>query len=131
MATALRLVDASPTGKPLRTLRLVVESPRLSVGDLIRSRVRQEVEAYNRSPTPRFNGLVQPTATEADLNGYGRQARRQLDADEQCRVAVQAFERGGFFMLVGDRQVERLDEWLDLDEDTEVSFVKLVPLVGG
>ena len=43
----------------------------------------------------------------------------------------QAFTRNGFFVLVGDRQVESLDEELELKVDTDVSFVKLVPLVGG
>jgi hypothetical protein len=33
--------------------------------------------------------------------------------------------------LVGHRQAERLDEEFEVKVDTEVSFVKLVPLVGG
>jgi hypothetical protein len=34
-------------------------------------------------------------------------------------------------MLVDDRQVEDLDEEIELRVSTEVSFVKLIPLVGG
>lgn len=33
--------------------------------------------------------------------------------------------------LVGDKQAERLDDDFEVKVDTEVSFVKLVPLVGG
>jgi hypothetical protein len=41
------------------------------------------------------------------------------------------FEKNGFFVLVGDKQAESLDQEFDVKVDTEVSFVKLVPLVGG
>ena len=56
---------------------------------------------------------------------------RELDADAQCRHAVEAFQSNGFFMLVDDRQVEDLDEEIGVTGQTCVSFVKLVPLVGG
>jgi hypothetical protein len=36
-----------------------------------------------------------------------------------------------FVMLVGDRQIEDLSAEIDLTTDPVVSFVKLVPLVGG
>jgi hypothetical protein len=42
-----------------------------------------------------------------------------------------AFKRNGFVVLVDDRQVTDLDEVLEVSADTEVSFVRLVPLVGG
>jgi hypothetical protein len=65
------------------------------------------------------------------LNGYRLRKKRQLDAAEQRARAVEAFERSGFFLLVDDRQVAGLDEVITVRPDTEVSFVKLVPLVGG
>ena len=45
--------------------------------------------------------------------------------------ALEAFGRNGFFVLVGDKQAVSLDEEFEVKVDTEVSFVKLVPLVGG
>lgn len=41
------------------------------------------------------------------------------------------FERNGFLVLVDGRQVSELDERIELRADSEVEFVKLVPLVGG
>jgi len=41
------------------------------------------------------------------------------------------FERNGFFVLVGDRQVTNLDDPVSLTGNPEISFVKLTPLVGG
>ncbi|MFF8374896.1 hypothetical protein ACF07V_02015 [Streptomyces sp. NPDC015661] len=45
--------------------------------------------------------------------------------------AVEAFGRNGFLVLVGDRQVEELDETVTVGPETEVVFLRLVPLVGG
>ncbi|MFG2330403.1 hypothetical protein ACGFMM_12320 [Streptomyces sp. NPDC048604] len=52
-------------------------------------------------------------------------------AEREFARAVDAFGRNGFLVLVGDRQVEDLDETVELGPDTEVTFLKLVPLVGG
>ena len=46
-------------------------------------------------------------------------------------TALDAFQRNGFFVLVDDRQVEGLDEEIEIRLNTTISFVKLVPLVGG
>ncbi|MEU3605921.1 hypothetical protein AB0E83_10755 [Streptomyces sp. NPDC035033] len=45
--------------------------------------------------------------------------------------ALDAFARNGFLVLVGDRQVEDPDETLTVGPETEVVFLRLVPLVGG
>ncbi|MEU0370824.1 hypothetical protein ABZ070_11280 [Streptomyces sp. NPDC006283] len=45
--------------------------------------------------------------------------------------AVAAFARGRFLVLVGDRQVTDLDAPTDLSVATEITFLNLVPLVGG
>jgi hypothetical protein len=78
-----------------------------------------------------FSGLVQPTDTEATLNGYKLRENRKLDWEVQADAACAAFRRNGFVMLVANHQIEDLDEVIDLSGDLEVSFVKLVPLVGG
>ncbi|MEU4560040.1 hypothetical protein AB0F72_16790 [Actinoplanes sp. NPDC023936] len=45
--------------------------------------------------------------------------------------AVEAFSRNSFVVLVGNRQIEDLDERLDLSDGAEVTFLRLVPLAGG
>jgi hypothetical protein len=99
--------------------------------DLIRHRVREEVARFNASPSPRFNGLVQPTDSECTLNGYALRRLRRLDPEAQAAAALAAFKRNGFFVFVADRQVDDLDEELTLADTDVVSFVRLVPLVGG
>jgi len=125
------VTDATAIGKETARLLLQgVPSP-LTLRDLIRFRVREEVARHNANPAPRFNGLVQPSDAEADLNGYVLSRSRRLDWETQAATAIQSFERNGFFVFVGDRQVDDLDEELALADTDIVSFVRLVPLVGG
>jgi hypothetical protein len=134
------VVDETTSGRGGAAWELAVAEERPTLRDVIRCRVRQEVERYNAAQEERvFHGLVQPTGAERLLNGYGdghdhkyRLAEhRVVDADEHFRLALEAFGRNGFLVLVGDRQVEDLDTVLDLAPEGTVSFLKLVPLVGG
>ena len=125
------IVDAGAPGRETaRQLLAGVPSP-VSLRELIRLRVRDEVARFNANPAPRFNGLVQPRDAEAMLNGYSSARPRRLDWEEQAATALDAFERNGFFVFVGDRQVDDLDELLTLADADVVSFVRLIPLVGG
>lgn len=110
---------------------LGLASERLTAAELLRERVRHEVEEFNARQPETFRGLVQPTDAERTLNGYRLRARRTLDWEEQYERAVEAFGRNGFILLVDDRQVESLDEVIEVGPDTSVTFLKLVPLVGG
>ena len=56
---------------------------------------------------------------------------RDIDPQAQYEKAIQAFEGNGFVVLVDDRQIDDLDETIELRPDTAVTFVRLVPLVGG
>ena len=105
----------------------------LTLRDLIRTRVREEVAKANAAigAGRPFRTLVQPTEAEATLNGYRLRKGRTIDWRRQADRAEQAFMRNGFFVLVDGRQVEDLDEELALNADSEIRFVRLTPLVGG
>jgi len=124
--------DEASTGKLIREFALELLEPTLTVRELIELRVRDEVERFNRSPgVELFHGLVQPTDAEATLNGYRLRNNKTIDPEAQIAKALQAFERNGFLLLAGDRQLESLDERVTLGPGTRVAFVKLVQLVGG
>jgi len=123
--------DETLTGQSIAEYPLDLLTERVTVRELIRSRVYQEVQDYNRRKPETFRGLVQPTDAEQTLNGFHLRDHRQIDWKKQFDKACDAFERNGFFVLVDDRQPESLDEEITAGPDTRVSFVKLVPLVGG
>jgi hypothetical protein len=99
--------------------------------ELIRGRVRQEVERHNQSMPELFQGLVQPEESEQILNGFRMKTKRPLDWQVQYERACASFERNGFLLFVDGHQVGELDERIELRPESEVQFVKLVPLVGG
>ncbi|MFD8707584.1 hypothetical protein ACFV1W_34220 [Kitasatospora sp. NPDC059648] len=130
MATVI-FVDETTSGVRRDAWRLAVAEERLTLRELIRRRVHREVAEHNAGRSA-FHGLVQPTPAERTLNAYRQpEADRAVDPERQFLRAVEAFGRNGFLVLVGDRQVEELDAELDLRADTEVCFLKLVPLAGG
>ena len=131
MPLTLTIRDKTPLGKETRAFQLSDLTETMTLRDLIRRRVREEVEEFNREDMEVFRGLVQPTDAEADLNGFRLRKRRKLQWEAQSEAAIHSFESNGFLVLVGDRQVDELDEPLRLGIDTDVSFIKLVPLVGG
>lgn len=131
MATTLTIHDETASGQKTNSFTIDCLTERLTVCELIRARIYQEVQDYNLKQPEYFRGLVEPTNAERVLNGYKLKARRKIDWEEQFKRALEAFERNGFFVLVGDRQAETLDQEFEVKVDTEVSFVKLVPLVGG
>ncbi|MFE5585664.1 hypothetical protein [Kitasatospora sp. NPDC056531] len=133
MAT-VTFVDETTSGlrRDAWRLWLPADEERLTLRELIRRRVLQEVAEHNARRPEIYHGLVQPTETERTLNGFRLRVPGQaIDPERQFLSAVEAFGRNGFLVLVGDRQVEDLDAELDLRTDTEVCFLKLVPLVGG
>ncbi|MFC4122562.1 hypothetical protein [Nonomuraea zeae] len=123
--------DESATGRHLAEFDLPDLPQRISARELVRLRVREEVARHNADPASRFTGLVRPVDAEVELNGYRMGAARRIDWERQADIAERAFQRNGFLLLVGERQIDDLSETIDLTVDPVVSFVKLVPLVGG
>jgi hypothetical protein len=131
MPATITIHDETSSGQKTHSFTLECLTERMTVRELLRARIYQEVQDYNTREPEYFRGLVEPTQAERTLNGYRLRERRKLDWQEQFQRAIEAFERNGFFVLVGDQQAERLDDEFEVKVDTEVSFVKLVPLIGG
>ena len=99
--------------------------------EVIRRRIYQEVQDYNLKQNDVFYGLVQPTDTETILNGFKFKEKRTLDWEVQYAKALEAFEANGFIMLVNEKQIESLNEIIELKTATQITFLRLIPLVGG
>ncbi|MES2476573.1 MAG: hypothetical protein V4640_12390 [Verrucomicrobiota bacterium] len=126
------VVDETLGGDRLHRFSIESLDENLTVREIIRARIWQEVQEYNASQRAvTFKGLVQPTETETRLNGPQSKAFKPIDWEKQFETAIRSFQTNGFFILIGDRQAESLDEVFKVGAETEVSFVKFVPLVGG
>ena len=127
----LTILDETSSGSILHRLELEISQEMLTVRELIAHRVQDEVATYNERQGGIFQGLVQPTESERELNGYRLRPHKRIDAEQQVYRALEAFQQHSFFVLVNDRQVESLDEEVWLGDGATASFMKLTPLVGG
>jgi hypothetical protein len=128
----LTIEDRTATGTPIGHIDLPDMPDRITLRDLIRLRVREEVARYNLRPVEEFHGLVQPDgAVPLGRLGFRLPKPRRLDWEKQAEIACDSFERNGFFVLVNGKQVTELDDTIELVGAVDVGFIKLTPLVGG
>lgn len=127
----LTISDETPTGETLGSCTLDFLTERITVRELIHRRVYEEVHEHNLNAPSFPHMMVTPTAAEQTLNHYRATIRRHLNPERLANNAVRAFEKNGFFVLVDNQQVCDLDAEIDINVDTSVSFIRLVPLVGG
>lgn len=127
----LNINDTSPSGKILHQVSVSLQRSRITVRELIEARVLAEVEKYNAKLPEYFTGLIQPATAESTKNGFKMRDRKKVDAEKQVYIALDAFQKNGFFLLIDKFQVESLDQEIVVSPETQISFIKLTPLVGG
>ncbi|HEX3640283.1 MAG TPA: hypothetical protein VHV10_03225 [Ktedonobacteraceae bacterium] len=128
--TTITIIDESTLGEN-RAWSLDLLDETVSLRELLRRRIYQEVTEYNARQSKYFHGLVQPTDAERTLNGYRLKTVHRLDWQAQYDKALEAFRYRGYILLVNDKQVADLDAPIELHARTKVTFLKLIPLVGG
>lgn len=125
------MIDESTLGGVLNTSKPETESQELTVGELIALRVRAEVRRYNNERSDRYFGLVQPAEIESLINGIALRKFKPIDADSQVEIALKGFDAQRFVVLLPHGQADSLTEEVSLVDGDSVSFLRLVPLVGG
>lgn len=102
---------------------------RVTVRELIRRWVYEEVDDYNRGlrDAPLAPGTwAWVRIPDADMPPPSR----SIDWRKEFDVALTAYERRAILVLVGPRETESLDEIITLTSGTEVTFLQLTPIVG-
>jgi len=112
-----------------------LHKPVITVRELIGVRVDLELEAHRDRVMPGVSSReLQLNGPEKTLRPSLFQACRGGDSLARDRLIVaaeQGFLRNRFFILLDDRQAERLDDQLELDKTGTVTFLLLTPLQGG
>jgi hypothetical protein len=133
MLTKLLIRDetTSSLGNTEHTFTVHVSGEKISIRELIRQRVYQEVDEYNHHQPAVFHMLVQPNDTERMMNGFKFHKPRLVDAEAQFQKTITAFQGNGFIVLVDRIQVDSLETEIEFHPETSITFLKLIPLVGG
>ena len=129
MPFTLSVHDETTTGESASAGTVQFDTASLALREIIRLRVQQEVARFNEADYEVFQGLVQPEESERVLNGV--RTRPVLDWQKQYTKAIAAFKGNCFLVLLDDRQIMDLDETLHLNAHSKLTFLRLVPLVGG
>jgi hypothetical protein len=119
MATQLTIHERTLDGRPLQERAIDLLSERTSVRELIRGYVYQEVTEHNAR-------LLQRHAQSGQGNSPAR-----VEWEPQVRKALAAFGTHALVVVVDDKQVETLDEEIDVRLGSSVTFLRLMPLQGG
>src|SRR5262249_39765595 len=131
MSVALKIVDQTLGVHPHVTRELRLASERITLRELIERRIEEEVAAINAGRSD-VRPLVMPTRQEARLNGVRAvEAAQPVDPRKQLEAAITAFARTRIVVIVDGRQATDLDQQIAVTPQTEVGFIRLVPLVGG
>ena len=125
------ICDELLNGTITNQFEISLESDSLTVRDLITKRVSIEIENYNKRLPQYFNGLIEPKEAERTLNGYKLKPKQLIDVEKQVYIALDAFQKNGFFVFFDNEQLEELEQQVVLKSTSKISFVKLTPLVGG
>jgi hypothetical protein len=110
-------------------------APRLQ--DLITELVTQQVQQFNqfREANKLLPYLSNTTITDQAERGkvsfgetYNSETVLLTDA---IQTALQAFEDGLFLVFINQHKIENLGDTIELNEDTELMFLRLTALAGG
>jgi hypothetical protein len=127
----ITITDTLLNGTVTNEVQIDFKTEHVTVEQIITERVKSEVEAYNRKQPEYFKGLVEPLDAEKTLNGYKVKKNQPIDIEKQVYVALNAFQKNGFFVLIDNIQAEELNQHIFLKSNTTISFLKLTQLVGG
>jgi len=125
--------DETLFGEVLQEHRLEIPQTTITLRDIISARVGEEVRRRNARTNEHFRFLIDVSQEESRLNKALKSVvgTKPIAPAKPIAKALEAFEANAFFVLVGDRQVESLDEVIVAERELDVSFVKLTPLIGG
>lgn len=131
MTTIVMVKDESARGEKINSLRLTLASEKVTLEELIKRRVQQEVQKFNLQRPVCFKALVKPKGAEETSGGYRMKTHRDLDADEQVKHALEGFKSKNFFVTLNGKQIQNLSDEIVITDTSEVSFVCFMPVVGG
>jgi len=112
--------DRTSTGDPTGTITLPGVPDGITLRQLIRLRVREEVARANVGAWRVLLGLI--TANDP--------TRKQIEWQVQADAAIDLFLANGYIVLVNGVQVKDLETRIDLKRDPDVRFIRLTLLEG-
>jgi hypothetical protein len=128
--TVTTIIFGLPTGQRTSHVCLTLPVATLTVQELIAYKVRQEIEEFLAHQRPEVSGEYR---TPEELLGVTTSASRGVTgtAVDEIARAQQAFTARAYMIVVDNQRIWEPDTLLTLRPETQVEFIKILPLVGG
>ena len=131
MALTLLVNDETVRGERTHTARVKLEAAQCSVRQLLEQRIRQEAKRFNLERPVVFRALVRPADADETAQGFRMRRHRDVDADAQIRAALEACASGSLTVHIDGKAVLDIDAPVALNAESQVTFISLMPVVGG
>jgi hypothetical protein len=126
--TVTTLIFGLPEGQRLAHTQLTVP-PTLTVRELIRHKVEQEVADYLAHVRPGISGEY--LSPETLIKARTPEALVPDAVAVEIARAQQAFAARDYMIVIDDQRIMDADTVVTLSPQTRVEFIKILPLVGG
>ena len=109
----------------------------VTLRDLLTQIVRSEVANFkDRQRQRRLLQVLSPAqislgVEQGKVDLGGSDLAQEVDVDEAIATALQAFTDGLYFVFLDEQQQGNLDDVVTLQPDSQLLFLRLVPLAGG
>ena len=128
------------------TVMLEIEDEHITVAELIRRTVEEQISTLLFSRRLDREAvrcaLARQYLTQEEITMQAQRGRVHMPSEKaaqepvisssaEVQRAVDAFTRKQFYIFVQGRQIDSLEEELSFTEQTSVTFLRLMPLVGG
>ncbi len=127
--TITTIIFGLPTGQHTVHTCLTLPTNTLSLRDLIAHKIRQEIIAYTAHRRPGLSGeyftpeeLIRAEMPAALVPG---------EVDTEIARAQRAFAARDYMIVIDNQRIDDPDAAIILHPQTEVEFIKILPLVGG
>jgi hypothetical protein len=90
-------------------------------------RLYQDISEYQAKKRSQLHCLLPPTSQCQTST----EPLPQLDWQRYYKQAINAFEKRSYIVIIDDKQVTHLDTPITLNKQSTVTFLKLIPLIGG
>ena len=103
----------------------------LTLADLIRHIVTQQVEEYNAKNENIITLLTQENIdTETGKVGFNRRYGNDANLDKSIDAALLAYSDGLYRVFIDENEITCLDEQLSIQEGSKIMFIRLTFLAG-
>jgi ABC-type uncharacterized transport system involved in gliding motility auxiliary subunit len=140
MAVSTLTISGKIVGKtqPLfSNWQLAIPAGTLTLQELLTQIVRSEVAEFHTRQSQRRLTQILSTAqinlgvTKGKIESGGSDLDQVVDAEGAVDAALQAFKDGFYLVFIDEQQQEDLADLIEVGVNSELLFLRLVPLIGG